>query len=188
MTAWRVLVPIKQGDNGKSRLAAVLSHDERCDLSHNMAKHVLAQLAKCSLIADIDILSPERPHWWSGAWVEDHGRGLNAEMTAWRARCGTHPVLIIHADLPLVTSSDIDDLLKVAVVHGLALATDRVGEGSNALAIADGRPFTFMFGPDSRRRHRQQSPTMPVIQTTGLSADIDTPQDLQHARMRGMSL
>jgi 2-phospho-L-lactate/phosphoenolpyruvate guanylyltransferase len=188
MTLWRVLVPIKQGDNGKSRLAAVLSHDERSDLSLDMAQHVLAELAKCSPIAATDILSPERPDWSPGAWVKDEGRGLNAEITAWRAQCGTDPVLVIHADLPLVTSDDIDHLLKIAAMEGIALATDRLGEGSNALAIADGRAFTFMFGPDSRRLHAAQSPAMPVIQTAGLSIDVDTPEDLHDARVQGMSL
>ena len=75
----------------------------------------------------------------------------------------------------------------MAEAEGIALATDRVGEGSNALAIADGRPYELRFGPDSRRLHAAQSPAMRVIQRTGLSVDIDTLEDLMFARAHGFT-
>jgi 2-phospho-L-lactate/phosphoenolpyruvate guanylyltransferase len=187
MIGWRALVPIKQGGNGKSRLAEILSQEERDGLSLRMARHVLSELGRCEGISDITILSTERPDWWSGSWAADGGQGLNAEIEGWRQTCDGGAVLIVHADLPLLDAVDVRNLLDVAEAEGIALATDRVGEGSNALAIADSRPFELRFGPDSRRLHAAQSPAMTVVQRISLSADIDTPDDLTFARGHGFT-
>jgi 2-phospho-L-lactate guanylyltransferase len=187
MIRWQALVPIKQGGNGKSRLADMLSQEERNELSLRMARHVMAELGRCEGISDITILSTERPDWWYGSWVPDAGRGLNSEINGWRQTRGADAILIIHADLPLLQAQDVRHLLEMAEAEGIALATDRVGEGSNALAIADGRPFKFRFGPGSRALHAAQSSGMTVIRRTSLSADIDTPDDLLFARAQGFN-
>ena len=185
MTEWRALVPIKQGGNGKSRLAAVLSPEQRDALALRMARHVLAELEKCSSVGEIAILSERSPEWWGGVWIEDRGQGLNAELADWRRSVGEVPVLIVHADLPLLRADELDELLAVAATQGIALATDRAGQGSNALAIADGRAFDFRFGPGSRNLHAEQAPGLEVLDLHGLSADIDTPADLAFARAHG---
>ena len=61
MNRWHALVPIKQGGNGKSRLAEILSQAEREALSLRMASRVLFELGRCDGISDITILSTERP-------------------------------------------------------------------------------------------------------------------------------
>ena len=185
MIAWRALVPIKQGANGKSRLASVLSREERDALALRMARHVLAELQNCAAIAEIAILSTHRPEWWPGNSVEDRGQGLNAELAAWRRSVGKVAVLIVHADLPLLRATEVDELLAVAAAQGIALATDRTREGSNALAIADGRAFAFRFGPGSRQLHAEQAPGLAVLDLPGLTADIDTPEDLAFVRAHG---
>jgi 2-phospho-L-lactate/phosphoenolpyruvate guanylyltransferase len=187
MIHWHALVPIKQGGNGKSRLADLLSQEERDNLSLRMARNVLSEVGHCEGICDTTILSTHHPDWWSGSWVADSGQGLNAEINGWRQARGDDAILIIHADLPLLQAEDVRHLLNMAEAEGIALATDRIGEGSNALAIADGRTFNFRFGLGSRLLHQAQFPAMAVIQSTGLSADIDTPDDLLFARAQGFT-
>lgn len=187
MIHWQALVPIKQGGNGKSRLAKMLSQEDRDGLSLRMARHVLSELGRCKGISTLTILSTERPDWWSASWVADGGQGLNAEINGWRQTHGADAILIIHADLPLLQAEDVRHLLDVAEAEGIALATDRAGEGSNALAIADRRPFEFRFGPGSRMLHAAQSSAMTVVQRNSLSADIDTPDDLIFAREHGFT-
>ncbi len=188
MTRWRAVVPIKLGVDAKSRLAGLLSPSERMALGVRMATHVLRELEVTGRIDEITVLSPRRPVWWAGAWAADIGRGLNAELIAWRARRGVLPVLFIHADLPLVTSTEIADLLDAAEASGIALATDRAGQGSNALAIADGRAVVFRFGPGSRALHVAQVPEMPVLTSPGLTADLDTPDDAFFIAAQGFAL
>lgn len=187
MTAWRALVPIKQGANTKSRLASVLSREERDALASRMARHVLAELESSDAVAEITILSERSPGWWTGAWVKDRGRGLNTELAAWRSSVGKAPILIVHADLPLLRGKEIGEFLAAAGAQGIALATDRAGEGSNALAISDGRAFDFAFGPASRMLHAEQAPRLAVFDLPGLATDIDNPEDLAFAQERGFT-
>ena len=188
MKRWRAVVPIKLSADTKSRLAGLLLPGERRALGKRMARHMLAVLDESERFDQITILSPDRPKWWAGEWAFDRGRGLNAELTAWRAGQGAAPVLIIHADLPLLTADDVAGLLATAESSGVALATDRAGTGSNALAIADGRDFTFRFGADSRALHAVQARTMPVLASIGLVADLDTPDDAAFVEALGFTL
>lgn len=187
MTEWRVVVPIKQGSEGKTRLGSLLGGDARASLAERMAGHVLEVLQSCFDRSQITILSPQRHKDWNGGWMRDEGRGLNPEISAWRAAQGDTPILIIHADLPLLEQDDVWALLDAAN-QGAVLATDRAGQGTNALAIADGRPLMLCFGANSRARHCAQFPDMPVIQREGLMADLDTPDDAQFVRDRGFSV
>jgi 2-phospho-L-lactate guanylyltransferase len=187
MIRWHALVPVKQDGNGKSRLSDVLSIEKRDALSLRMALHVLSELAQCPAIADVTILSARCPVWWSGNWNQDFGRGLNPEISAWRRARGYAAIMIIHADLPLLQADEVEACLSIAASQGIAIATDRAGSGTNMLAIADGRPFAFRFGPDSRLLHAAQAKNMSVIQCPGLSTDIDTPEDLVFAREQGFS-
>ena len=187
MTDWRVLVPIKQGNDGKSRLGSMMGGDARSDLAERMAAHVLGVLLTCFDPAQITILSPCRPDGWKGGWSQDEARGLNQELTAWRDDQGNAAILIIHADLPLLSAEDVRAIVDAAS-DGAAIATDRAGQGTNALAIGDGRPFTFCFGADSRALHCQQYPQMPVLRREGLMADLDTPDDAKFVGARGFAV
>lgn len=184
IATWQALVPIKQGKAGKSRLAGVLDDGARAALVGRMAGHVLTVLDQCEAIARITILSPQRPDGWQGGWLRDEGRGLNCELAAWRAGLAGAPALVLHADLPLVKLADIYALLAMAERRQVAMASDRAGSGTNALAIADARPFAFCFGPMSRMRHTAQCHNMAVLHREGLAVDIDTPDDLRFAETR----
>ncbi len=185
LAKWQALVPIKQGTDGKSRLAGVLDCRARAALIRRMAQHVLAVLGQCEAIERITILSPHRPDGWLGDWRRDGGRGLNPELAAWRQGLGGAPALVFHADLPLAKPEDVGALLAMADKRRVAMATDRAGLGTNALAIADGAPFEFCFGPMSRMLHTAQFPDMPVVRRAGLTIDIDTPDDLRFAETCG---
>jgi 2-phospho-L-lactate guanylyltransferase len=178
MTGWRAVVPIKQGASGKSRLSPLLDPAQRDSLVHRMAAHVLATLSGMAAIDRIEVLSPQAFAGWDGGWQRDLGRGLNAELTAWRATVGQAPVLVVHADLPMLCGDDVAALLAAAQRHGVALAHDRAGLGTNALAIADGREVGFRFGVDSCRQHREQYPAMGIVARAGLMTDLDTPEDV----------
>ena len=166
----------------------MLSPPERVALGKRMAQHVLARLEETRRFDAVAVLSPSLPEWWQGVWDPDSGEGLNREIETWRDRRARAPVLIIHSDLPLVKALDVMQLLDAAEASGIALATDRAGVGSNALAIADGRDFTFSFGPGSRVLHAAQAAEMLVFQTPGLATDLDTPEDAAFVTALGFEL
>jgi 2-phospho-L-lactate guanylyltransferase len=175
---WRAIVPLKQGASAKSRLAGVLDAAGRRSLAERMARHVLAVLAAAPQIAEVELLSPLPLAGWPGAWRRDPGEGLNPALDRWRRAHAATNLLVVHADLPWLGADDVANLLEAAETAGAALATDRAGLGSNALALRAGTTLGYCFGPDSRRLHACQVPGMAVLTLRGLACDIDTADDL----------
>jgi 2-phospho-L-lactate guanylyltransferase len=91
---------------------------------------------------------------------------------------GNVPIIVVHADLPCLTVDDVVYLLAAAAASGAAFALDRHGRGANAVALADGSPFQFAFGPDSLAEHRQQCTDAAIIVRAGLGFVVDTLNDL----------
>lgn len=184
MTAWTALVPLKLADP-KTRLAGLLSGEERRLLMERLTRHVIGVLSKCEAVDRIVVMSSQRPDWCDGEWRDDFGVPLNDALGTFRTDFGSDPLVVIHADLPMLTHFDLAELFDAARRHGAAFATDRAGKGTNALALGDGREFSFRFGPGSCALHRAQDRAMPVIERIGLAADLDTPEDLGFLRSRG---
>lgn len=183
---WTALVPLKQPEARKSRLAGRLSPEARQRLSLLLFEHLVDVLRSVPSIGPILPLVEQAPVGWSGRWIRDEGRGLNAELEAARVVLGTVPLLVIHADLPLVEPADVAALLARAEEGGAAIAPDRHGEGTNAVALMAGRVFAFAFGPHSLARHRA-TPNDPsaLVERTGLGFDCDTSDDLDRAIAAG---
>ena len=135
------------------------------------------------------MLSPRSIPDWPIRHVLDHGRGLNAELYVVAATV-PNKILIIHGDLPLVTAQDITALVDAAEAKGCAIAPDRHGQGTNALALCTRREgFSFAFGVDSFARHQNSlGDALATVQRTGLSCDIDTPDDLAYAQTQNFKL
>lgn len=184
--SWTVIVPVNYGRDCKTRLSRHLSPAERVELVATMARHVLDTLSRVPAIGTLALLSPERPPFAPDAWVRDHGRGLNAELADARDQLPGPATLFIHADLPLLGAGDITALLDAAEQSGAAIAPDLAGTGTNALAIADGRPFSPAFGPGSLGAHKAALPGAAIVAREGLGFDVDEPESLQDAIARGL--
>ena len=191
MTDWTAIVPLKTEGARKTRLSGHLSEIAREQLSETLFRHVIGTLRSCPSVARIVSLS-DGPALIDGLdRICDSGRGLNAELQdvidAIRADHGDARLLILHADLPLLEVADVEALARAAS-GGVAIAPDRAGAGTNALAIGADRPFTFCFGRESFARHRAQAPDAAIITgRPGLALDVDTPADLRAAVTLGFS-
>src|SRR3546814_9930846 len=78
--SWTAVVPLKTSGERKSRLAALLSAEERSALSVRMFHHVVDVLTQVPAIGRIIVLAEECPADWDGDWMADGGRGLNPEL------------------------------------------------------------------------------------------------------------
>ena len=79
------------------------------------------------------------------------------------------PVAVVNADLPSVTTREIEQLLQAA--PALVAAVDGT---TNALALADARDFLPLYGPGSAARFG-----LPALDLPGLRDDVDTLDDLR---------
>lgn len=173
--SWTAIVPIKEPGRRKTRLVP-MKDDVRLGLTERMLAHVLAVLNDHPRVAHVFLLAKTSREGLN--WIPDRGRGLNAELQAALAAMPQDDLLIIHADLPLLDGEDISAMLDTAERNSAAIAPDRHGRGTNALALKAGLAFSFQFGPDSRHRHESSLPRDVVVERSGLASDIDTPEDI----------
>ena len=182
MSEWVAIVPLKPPGERKTRLSPHLAADERDRLAELLADHVMRILAETPRIRTRIVLAAERPSVPHDRWIADRGRGLNAELADARRSARPAASLVIHADLPGLCVADVDAMIDLAEQHGSAVAPDRHSTGTNALALADDRPFDFAFGADSFARHRARlGRECGVASRSGLALDLDTQADLEFA-------
>jgi 2-phospho-L-lactate guanylyltransferase len=180
------VIPVKRLESAKSRLAAVLSDGERQALVLDMLDRTIDAVRGCAAVERIALCTPERAlAERSGAeWVPDAG-DLNASLRAaarWATSAGTSALLILPADLPLVTSADIAALLAAGNGRdGVAIAACTDG-GTGALLLKPPDAIEPSFGPDSYARHiglaRMRHIPVRTVSAEGLTRDLDTEADL----------
>lgn len=139
MTTWAI-VPVKPLRDGKSRLAHLLTPDERAELTTNMLRHTLEVLSKVpgifrTLVVSRDpaVLKVARQH---NAFTLGEGEdlGLNIGLTR-----GAHiaaaqkasSILVLPADLPLLAVGDVETILDSATPTGGSRRAQSYGFGYN---------------------------------------------------------
>lgn len=191
------IVPVKALTQAKSRLADLLTPDERGDLMLAMLRRVLhALLAFQSAAASISAVWVISADPRVMALASDLGArplldtagDLNAALELGRAaavRAGAEAMLVIMADVPLLTRADLE-ALTAALAGGaeVVIASDQAGSGTNALGLALPSTFPFRFGSDSWRQHiavaRARGQRVQIYTSPTLGLDVDTPENLIH--------
>ena len=185
------LVPVKRLNRAKSRLAPALSRRERASLARNMLAHVLEAIDRSGVVDTIVVIGPGVE---AGEWGLPHDavplaqsrHGLNnalEEGRQWAISQGADALLIMFADLPLLTPQDVMGMVELGSRPGtVVLAPDRHRRGTNALFTRPIGLARFAFGPDSYNRHAalalQAGANLQVYSSQGTALDVDTPDDL----------
>lgn len=192
MSVWAI-VPVKPFNRAKSRLAAVLSPEERGELAEKMLKHTLETLVNAKSITGTLVISRETKALGLARdlgihTVQEVGTPeLNAALL--RASqvvgaLGAKAVLVLPADLPLLNVEDIAQMVHLGRYHTtIVLAPDRNENGTNSLLVRPPGHIPFSFGPGSFQRHlklaQDAGATVKIYRSERLGLDIDTPIDLK---------
>ena len=195
MSLWAI-VPVKPLRRGKSILSSVLSEDERTLLNYSMLDNTLKALKTVPEIAQILVVSRDpaalalaRNHG-SRTVQEDGNPGLNTALkraTVVAKLYSARGVLIIPADLPLITEKEISELIgRLGNPPELIISPDRRGNSTNAMLLSPADLFEFRFGPGSFVYNIQMAKKIgcrvDVCQLEAFSLDIDLPEDLDLLR------
>lgn len=193
MTAVHAVVAVKGLQRGKFRLAGILTEAQRQLLITTMLNNVLDALRAAPGITSINVLSGDVGVLPKDVeQIVDPGTGLNAAI-AHAARIlsndGAHSMLLLPADLPLVTVDDINALLAAAKDHDAIIAPDARHSGTNALLLTPPQLIEPQFGDQSFTAHVQAIrcsavKSLYVLERPALAHDIDEPADL-HALTGG---
>ena len=192
MTLWAI-VPVKPLRWGKSRLAGVLSQEERKDLNSHLLIHTLETLNAIPEIEHVLVISRDpaalslaRSH--GARTVQENGAPeLNialARATIVAKNYSTSGVLIMPADLPLITPEDVRAILDLAIDPPVVvLVPDRHRSGTNALLVCPVGLIEYDFGPGSFQRHceraNQVGARLEICELPSIALDMDLPEDLE---------
>jgi 2-phospho-L-lactate guanylyltransferase len=195
MTIWAI-VPVKPLRSGKTRLADVLTQEQRTDLNRRLLAHTVDALKDIPDIEHVLVVSRDpsalslaREH--GARTVKESGAPkLNVALTRATAivkSYATRGVLIVPADLPLITPEDVRTMLKFADQPPVVVvAPDRRREGTNALLVCPVGLIEYEFGPGSFRQHCQRAnqagARLEICELPSLALDMDLPEDLELVR------
>jgi 2-phospho-L-lactate guanylyltransferase len=203
------VVPIKDTNDAKRRLAGVLGAPRRRELALAMFEDVLATLSRVRELAGIVVITADpaataiaRRY---GARVSRQGAhdGHSGAVAAAARRLASQGMLTVPGDIPLVEA---DDIRKLVAVHrdasclgarAFIIAPARDERGSNAVLCSPATAVPLRFGTDSFFPHlaaaRRCGIEPTVLHLPRIALDIDTPDDLalflatpSHTRARAL--
>jgi len=202
MTIWAI-IPVKAGHESKSRLAHLLTAEERAEVIRSFLSRTLALLNQAPAVAQTLVVSRDPAvlalarRYSALALFEEGVPGLNSAVTQ-AVRVATAgqatAALILPADLPFIQIEDVAMMLAAGgAMSGhecnggsglppiMAICPDRDNQGTNALLISLPADFVFQYGPRSFQRHCQEAHRLglssQVVDSPGLTFDLDTEAD-----------
>ena len=184
-----ILIPCKGFARGKTRLAGVLTPDQRADLCAALFHHTLGQAlatgARVAVVSE-DAAVAQFARAQGALAVADPGGGLNAALAHGADVLGSDaPLILLPIDLPGLPAAR---LLALPAPAGVTLVPDRHGDGTNLMLLnpAARHRFRFAYGAGSLPRHagiaRDLLLPLRLWRDPHLALDLDTPADLDTLR------
>jgi 2-phospho-L-lactate/phosphoenolpyruvate guanylyltransferase len=199
------LIPVRSLSGGKSRLGEPLDAEERAELVLGLVRRTVEEALAATSLAGVVVVSRDeellrRAREMGAVSLLQESDGLNEALDEARAALAgdATAVVVLPADLPAVAASAIDRLVEAARAAGspapgrrpvVALVPDHHGSGTNALLVAPPDAIPFRFGEGSRAAHAAAAKAAGAdyVEIGGpLTFDLDTPEDLLEADMRGL--
>ena len=187
------LVPVKALAGGKTRLSPLLSDTARHALSRAMLTDVLTSVLHAPAVDRVAVVTSD-PTLLAlarqlGAFAVDekYPRGLNGAVnigTEFCLRQGATALLVLLADLPLVTAGDVEWLFRqMNSGPEVILVPCKEGDGTNAVLRVPPLIIPPCFGGPSlaayQKEARRQGVGCRVVEVPGVALDLDSVADLE---------
>lgn len=181
------VVPLKNLKLAKSRLSNILAEGERQELVLAMFDDVLVSLRASHFIdeiflvadkyfdpvADVQMITEIKNRGYDEAIIEALKDSRINQAQA---------MLILPADLPLVSRDELNTLIRDQEDRSIRIAGARDQDGTNALVMKPPHLLATSFGVGSFKRHKKFAKALSVkieeVNLPGLSFDVDTEKDL----------
>jgi 2-phospho-L-lactate guanylyltransferase len=178
-----IVVPLRSFRFGNSRLAAVLDDGARIALAQRMAEAVVTAASPRAVV--VVSSAPDVARWCEQRQltrIEDPGSldGAADAGRQWVRELGLVRVVVVHGDLPFVTT--LDDVAGDGPAPVAVLVPDHRGDGTPVCSVPVTADFHYAYGPGSFARHAEASRraglTVRVVRDPALAFDVDVPEDL----------
>src|SRR5256712_13830777 len=187
-----ILVPVKNLENAKQRLASLLDQGTRTELAQAMLHDVLDALSACCSYSEISLVTSDPfvldlAQAFSFQVIPDATNRSETDAIEMATQLcesrGVESTLVIPADIPLIQPSEVTAILQAAPEKGSVLVPAADGRGTNAALRRPAGLFPLRFGNDSFKPHlaaarATQKPCM-VLSLPGIALDVDSPADLK---------
>jgi 2-phospho-L-lactate guanylyltransferase len=186
-----LLIPVKSLATAKQRLSEALDQAHRTLLAEAMLRDVLAAAASVRDRLDVFLVTGDAQAQaiaaeFSFGVIEDarnESETAAIEMaTAWCQRNGYDTTVVIPADVPLVTSTELHRVLDAAPAEGAVFVPAYDRRGSNCILRRPVSIIPLRFGNDSFLPHceamRKTGKPLIILEFSGVGLDIDSPHEL----------
>lgn len=188
---WAV-VPVKERDQAKERLAARIPPELRRGLALAMLEDVLAALSAAPGLAGLAVVTVDfeagrLARRYDARILTDGARDGHTGAVAAAARLlgaeGRAGMLTLPGDIPLVTPNEIGQILAAhQPAPAFTIVPSHDEGGSNAILVSPPVAVPLRFGPDSFFPHLRAAEardiSATVLRLPGVALDIDHPEDL----------
>jgi 2-phospho-L-lactate guanylyltransferase len=178
-------------EKSKMRLSEVLKPQERQTLTLTMLEDVLRAVTGSLKVDRTVVVSPdskaqEFANNFGASYLPEKEQGLNQavdQATRWCIQNDAKSVLVLPADIPLITSSDVNQIINLCSGEKcIVIAPSRNG-GTNVLLQKPPNLITPFFGPKSFSRHLAEASSQGIMtriyRSQNVTRDIDSPEDLE---------
>ena len=192
------VVPVKDLQGTKSRLAPILNPGARAGLTLYMMGRVVAAI-RSSGVEDVCVVSPDgivlnEAQRRGAVPLVQKTQGLNPALEEGRNRAlelGASALLVFPADLPLLEEEDVRAFLEASEGRAVVISPDGTRSGTNALLTRPPDALPFAFGPNSFEAHleaaRKRGLDVRVCERSHLAFDLDTAGDLARLEKSGVA-
>jgi 2-phospho-L-lactate/phosphoenolpyruvate guanylyltransferase len=190
------IIPVKPLARAKSRLARALKAPTRAALVRSIFSRTLDVIAQVeridgTIVVSRDLTILELARQRNAITLMESDSGLNPAITQaaqWAAHHHARSVIVIPVDLPLITATDLDEMINRAQAEPcIVIAPDRQEDGTNVLLVRPPNAIRFSYGPASFSVHHSQANEHGLIvheyRSPTTAFDIDVPDDLETYRL-----
>jgi 2-phospho-L-lactate/phosphoenolpyruvate guanylyltransferase len=189
------IVPAKQFEKGKSRLASLLDIRDRVKLGELLLDSTLQTLENARTLDRIVVISTDirakRIAKIHDATFLDEGKHIGVNNAVNMAndyciRAGAVATVVVPQDLPLAISEDIDMICKAAKNHDrcLIICPSARNDGSNILLRRPPKLIDSHYDNNSLNMHinaaKKIGAKIKIILSHRIMRDLDTPEDARY--------
>jgi 2-phospho-L-lactate guanylyltransferase len=187
-----ILIPVKNLNQAKQRLSAVLDQAARTRLAQAMLHDVVEAVASWGNRPDVALVSCDSFALGLAAKfgfevIADPANISETDAIAMATRVcemrGVDYTIVIPADIPLIQAWELQRIMEAAPVEGTVLAPAGDGRGTNAIFRRPAGLFPLRFGNDSFKPHlaaaKATGKPCIVLSLPGIAVDVDNPSDLR---------
>ncbi|MEM2192790.1 MAG: 2-phospho-L-lactate guanylyltransferase [Candidatus Hadarchaeales archaeon] len=195
MKVWAI-IPVKKLENAKSGLRRAMKDEARRRLVLAMLSDVFHACKGWRGVEEILVVSPDEIVLEfaekNGVHpLKEQGLGLNEAIkfaVRYAERNGAQGVLILPADLPLLRTADLEQIISMGGEGGAVIAPSKAN-GTNALFLSPPGCIEPRFGGESFPKHLQEAEhrgiDVKIYNSPTVALDVDSPEDLQVVEVKG---